>query len=217
MLQLPLEPQFQPVALTSGIFCFQQPLTLHLKEEMVNGGFSVRDANTQRVIFRIQRAIFSLSNRKALLDIYYQPILLIKRQLLAFSPRYDLFANDDEGRLLATAKCKITRFQPRMSMPFINMISGETCVMGLEGDWLSRTAVIWLERGNSGVCMPVAKVYRPILTGRNMCLDLQDYYIDIAPGVDAAVIVMLCVMLDEDENRKFGRSNSYSRHRLHHF
>ncbi|DBA00471.1 TPA: hypothetical protein N0F65_002714 [Lagenidium giganteum] len=189
----------KPVALASSALCSQQPVTLHLKEKMFDD-FSIRDANTQQVMFRIQGSIVSLSGRKILLNTRNQPILLMKRQLLSFSPRYDLFANGDESRLHATAKCKITMFESRMSMPFTNVVTREPCVVGLDGDWLSRTAVIWLQRGNSSVRMPVAKIYRPTSTVRNMFLDLQDYYIDIAPGVDAAVIVMLCVMLDEDKN-----------------
>ncbi|DBA00466.1 TPA: hypothetical protein N0F65_002709 [Lagenidium giganteum] len=173
MLEQPLMELF-PVALTRCDFCFEQRVTLHLKDSMADD-FFIRSVQTNEEIFRIQGVTNeSASRSKTLVGTGNQPILLIKRQLSKFSAHFDVFADANENRLLCTARCKMpVAFKP------------------------ARRAVFWLQRGNSKKRVPVAKVYNQKVIANDMCVDSHDYFVEIAPGIGAGMIVMLCVMLDE--------------------
>ena len=43
----------------------------------------------------------------------------------------------------------------------------------------------------------IAKIYRPVITGRQMLTGQQDYYLEVAPNVDVALMCVITVCLDE--------------------
>jgi uncharacterized protein YxjI len=67
--------------------------------------------------------------------------------------------------------------------------------LSIRGNWRGRAAVVFMDLGNRQE-LPVARIYRPS-TSRSFILGVQDYYVDIAPNVDKALIVLVCVALDE--------------------
>jgi len=51
---------------------------------------------------------------------------------------------------------------------------------------------------NPGVV--VARINRKILSGKDILFNQQTYGVQIAPGVDMALIAALCICLDEKNN-----------------
>ncbi|KAF0699530.1 Aste57867_9905 [Aphanomyces stellatus] len=64
-----------------------------------------------------------------------------------------------------------------------NCTSCETHVLALIGDWLARKAML--------VCDGVAKISAP------PTLAQDQYYVDVPPRIDLALVVVLCMALDD--------------------
>lgn len=66
----------------------------------------------------------------------------------------------------------------------------------MKGNWLDTSADIVCER--TGVT--VARIDRKLLKAREFFTSNQTYALVVAPGVDMALMVALCVALDEKNN-----------------
>ncbi|TYZ66578.1 hypothetical protein PybrP1_012919 [[Pythium] brassicae (nom. inval.)] len=201
VLNLQLLPQQQPVAALSAVFCKPEFVTLHLHEKfwsLSGDDFTVKDAHTGAAWFKINGSVFSLREKKTLLDVHGVAIANMKEEFFSFSPSYNVYAGgSSSGSPLFVIEAKISLFESFLRVHFTDVVTGQRCTMGLEGDWLGRKALIWLDRGRSGVREPVGKVFRPLSAAGNVFLGTQDYYLEIAPNVDAALMTLICVVLDE--------------------
>lgn len=200
VLNLQLLPQLQPVAAINAVFCNPNYVTLHLHEKfwsLSGDDFTIRDAHTGVVWFRINGSVFSLREKKTLVDANNVAIANMKEEFFSFTPSYNVFAGSDSRTPLFDIECKFSLFETFLRVSFVDVVTGERCIMGLEGDWVHRRALIWLDRGKTGVRTPVGKVFRPLSTGGNLLLGTQDYYLEIAPNVDVALMTLICVVLDE--------------------
>jgi len=81
-----------------------------------------------------------------------------------------------------------------MIAQFPDALNGQPRYVVLKGDWRSKLAVIYLGEPKQGG-IPIGKVYRPV-TGRSF-FGADEYIIEIAPGVDISLLVIMCIALDE--------------------
>lgn len=94
--------------------------------------------------------------------------------------------------------------EPSLAVEFEDPQTGEQSRIGSAGDWeRRRAAVLFLDRGAMTPRQAIAKVYRPDLDG---ILGLTTssafragsaYNVEIAPGVDAALILLICAAMDD--------------------
>lgn len=82
-----------------------------------------------------------------------------------------------------------------MTVTFKNASTGQPVTLVLSGDMFGRSATIVIENGP-----PVAQIKRKSLNVSNLFFDKQTYFVDVAPGVDLALIAAVCICLDEIEN-----------------
>ncbi|KAG6005984.1 hypothetical protein E4U21_007477 [Claviceps maximensis] len=68
----------------------------------------------------------------------------------------------------------------------------------MTGNWLDSSAEIQCERTGA----TVARIDRKLLNARDFFGNQQTYALVVAPGVDMALMVALCVALDEKNNEK---------------
>ena len=200
VLNMTLIPQAQPAAAINSMFCNPNYITLHLHEKfwsLSGDDFTIKDANTGKVWFRIEGKVFSIREKKTLLDVNDVPIANMKEEFFSFTPSYNVYAGSDSRIPLFDIEAKLSLFETFLRVEFTNVLTGQRCRMGLEGDWRNRKALIWLDRGMTGLREPVGKVYRPRMTGGNLLLGSQDYYLEVAPNVDVALMTLICIVLDE--------------------
>lgn len=77
---------------------------------------------------------------------------------------------------------------------------GQVHTFTMRGDWLDSTAEIILGEDKSG---PIAAVIdRKFFNKREFFGGQQTYAVTVAPGVDKALMVALCISLDEKRNEK---------------
>ncbi|TPX68094.1 hypothetical protein SpCBS45565_g03328 [Spizellomyces sp. 'palustris'] len=203
-----LQPLPQPIAAIDPRFCLQQPVSLLIKEKIFSfsgDDFSIKDATTGQVYFKVDgRAFMSLREKKTFLDAYGQPIMNMKQQLMAFVPNHSLYYGNDSKNKILDIRAHFTLMKPKLTVTFTDKNNGIKCEIGLKGNWLARRSLIWIDIGCKGVenRIFIAKVTSPILTGRNMFFDKQDYLLTVVPGMDIALLVAVCVALDERSRDK---------------
>ncbi|KAJ3184777.1 hypothetical protein HDU85_001455 [Gaertneriomyces sp. JEL0708] len=196
-----------PIACVDPRFCMPQSVTLHLREKIFSfsgDDFKIKDPHTDQVYFRVEGRALSLRDKKTFLDAYGEPVMNMKKEFIAFVPNHELYYGNDSKNKLVEIRAHVTFMTPRLSVSFYSKLGEIPVEMGIKGDWLARRAVVWMDYGRKGKenRIIVAKVTAPVLTGRNLFFGVQDYYVEIAPGVDIALIVAICVALDERAREK---------------
>lgn len=187
----------QQVVAIDQRFCSTSSITLHLREKFFSlsgDSFSTRDVNTGVVWFRIAGSALSLREKKTLLDARGTTVASMKEEFFSLMPSYHVYST--AGASLFEIHCKFSIMSTDLRVEFTNKATHKHCKMGLSGDWVNRKATIWLET-SGGRRETVGRVYRPLTAGRNIALGMQDYYLDIAPNVDLALMTLICVVLDE--------------------
>ncbi|GAB9471327.1 hypothetical protein Gpo141_00008544 [Globisporangium polare] len=178
-------------------FCSASSVTLHLREKFFSlsgDSFSIRDVSTGAVWFRVAGKALSIREKKTLLDARGTPVASMKEVFFSLMPSYHV--SSTSGASLFEIHCKFSVFSTDLRVEFTNKATKQRCKMGLSGDWVHRKATIWLE--TSGARREtVGRVYRPLTAARNIVLGTQDYYLEIAPNVDMALMVLICAVLDE--------------------
>ncbi|ORX90942.1 hypothetical protein K493DRAFT_229289 [Basidiobolus meristosporus CBS 931.73] len=195
-----LQPQNPPIIATEPRFCLPYEISLHLREKFFSfsgDDFSIKDASNTVEYFKCSGRTFSLREKKVLLDNTGAPVLNIRDQFFALVPNYKIYQGSDRNKLLFEIRAKFTLFKPKFTLHFTNLADGNPITLELKGDWLARRTVI-RAINHLGVTTTIARVHSPIGTGRNLFLNKQDYYVTIAPGVDIAMIVAICICLDEN-------------------
>jgi uncharacterized protein YxjI len=223
ILRQPLGVLPRPVASINACVCDPEPLTLHMREQPSLFGkddFVIREADSGNLLFRVDTAALSVSDRKVLLDAHDQPIVHMRDQLLAFRHTFNISADYNSEQMLFRIKAHVTLFDNDLECAFHDVVHGAECRVGVVGEWRARAVLIWLDQDN-GVKLPVARVYRPAPEARKAILGKHDYYMDIAPNVDMALMVLVCIALDDAKNdhslssRRMGRPLNRLRRGLH--
>lgn len=188
--------QHQPVFRHhQGRFVAQQPLKLHLKEKAFSfsgDDFGIVDAITGAQWFVIKGKTFSLRDQKMMYDCTGAPVFTM-RQKNMFSYTQEIICAV-ENRPIYEIRLKFTFLKGKLYAD-IPTQSGVVNLV-LKCDIGTRAGVICIGEPKAGGPV-VAKIYRPEYTVRNHFANAQDYYVDIAVGMDAAIIVAMCVALDE--------------------
>lgn len=70
----------------------------------------------------------------------------------------------------------------------------------MTGNWLDTTADI-VDAASGAVA---ARIDRKLFNARELLLGHQTYHVTIAPGVDVALIIAMCVCLDATQNEQNG-------------
>ncbi|KEP45199.1 tubby C 2 protein, partial [Rhizoctonia solani 123E] len=77
---------------------------------------------------------------------------------------------------------------------FRNAADGREVVFDLRGSFFDRSAEITCNG------QPIARISREFMNAGELLFDQQTYYLTVAPGVDVAMMVALCVCMDEKQN-----------------
>ena len=153
----------------------------------------VTDAYNGQPWFQITGRAFSFRDKKTLLNIYGQAICNLRDKMISIPPKQELYAGDSNDMLLCQIKKQFALFQTKLSIPVRNLTNGQDLTVYLKGNWLEKKASIMMGDKHGPVIATISRQ----LSLKEIFFKKQDYIVTIAPGVDAAFIVMVCVALDE--------------------
>ncbi|KDN52029.1 DUF567-domain-containing protein [Tilletiaria anomala UBC 951] len=193
-----LESLGRPIGVIPTFTKHQQQMALKVRERKMSfssDDYSIKDAGTGQKVFEVDGKAFSLHSKKVLNDAYGQPVFMLKKALMSLHTSYD--GIDANGQTLFNIKSKFG-FGANLKVTFRNLAgAGEEMELHIKGDWFDRKASITTAQG-----IPVAHISRSFMNAGQLLWDQQTYFVTIAPGVDAALMVAACICLDESENDK---------------
>ncbi|KAF2434853.1 hypothetical protein EJ08DRAFT_581425, partial [Tothia fuscella] len=155
--------------------------------------FTIRTANGVDIC-RCKGTFLSISDRKTFTDMKGREHFTLKNKLLSFHKSFKGIGPD--GFELFEVKGHFAFLSHKSSVHFTNAADGREIELEVRGDWLDRSATI--------TCggQPIASIARSFFTVREIFAGKQTYFVQVAPGVDLALVAAICVCLDESENEK---------------
>lgn len=188
----------QQICATEARFCLPHPVTLTLKEKLFSfsgDDFKISCNATGTPYFQCQGRAWSLREKKVLRDTYGNPVANFKEKLLSFTDSFDIYAGENSDKKICKCSASYTFVKAKMYTFFQDAITGVQKAVVLKGDWRDKRCVIYLgEPKNGGV--PIAKVFRPFSLKGHL-FEKDSYVLEIAAGVDIALLVILCIAFDE--------------------
>ncbi|KAL2158256.1 hypothetical protein VTH06DRAFT_4577 [Thermothelomyces fergusii] len=187
-----LPPLPQPLVLFSHMMA-HQPVTLVLKERAFDD-FDIKSVDGTRWM-HIEGKILSISGRKKVYDFQGQRLFDIIKE--PFHLHTTFLCEDKSQRQYMQVKSKFKLFSSEATATF-RTAAGATATLSMRGDWLDTSADI-VDAGSGAV---VARIDRKLLNTRELLFGHQTYHVTIAPGADIALVVAMCVCLDEKQNER---------------
>ncbi|KAK7941570.1 uncharacterized protein PG986_013957 [Apiospora aurea] len=174
-----------------------QPETLVLKEKIMSLSGDSFDIKTidGRPVFKVQGNAFSLSGRKMVMDMTGNQLFTIRKRHLRLHATY--YAEDPSEREILQVEGKFS-FGSSKSVATFTGEGGRRESLFMKGDFFDRKASITDEASGQAV----ATINRQFLNARELLGGQQTYHVTVAPNVDMALIVAMCICLDERRNEK---------------
>lgn len=196
----------RPVVAIDARHCSPRATTLLFTKSAFSNGFQIRDITDKHALrFRTtspswlrrrpSRRRTQLVDAKRRLVASFRPELTPPSKLL-YSVRRSAASDlgqESAGLFQIHARSKHTTTELRAQ--FIDAASGEPCSVGMYGSWLHRTAIVWLQQGDSGEPKPVAKLYPPAHTHARR----GEFCLSVSANVDASLLVLVCLALHDQE------------------
>ena len=190
----PLATNPNPIVAFEERFAFQKPITLLLKEKAFSFGgddFNITDINKEPY-FKIKRKAFSLSQKKTFYDLYGKPIYNIKH---GYFRSYKFYLGAEEQQVIVNVKTLGSFNNTEYQVTFKNRINGMDERLELICDYAGSICGIfngYAKQGAPLICK-ITKKYKLFSGGDN-------YVVEIAPNIDAALMLGLGVCFDEIKN-----------------
>ncbi|KAK3296667.1 tubby C-terminal-like domain-containing protein [Chaetomium fimeti] len=191
--QLPPVPQ--PLVVF-GHMIANQTVTLVLKEKSFDD-FTIKGLDGMRWM-HIEGKIASIHGRKKVFDPSGAHLFDIVKELLHWHATYNCEA-EGGSRQYMQVKSKFSFFSSRANATFTTS-QGMPAKLAMTGNWMDTTADI-VDTASGAVA---ARIDRKLFNARELFLGHQTYHVTIAPGVDVALIIAMCVCLDATQNEGQG-------------
>ncbi|CAE6472489.1 unnamed protein product [Rhizoctonia solani] len=195
----PLVPQNPPLGIMPT-YAQNHELTLKLREKRMSlsgDSFEITDPQG-RPYFKIEGSALSFRDRKTLKQADGRPILNIQNKMLTIHRQFYIYnaneSSDSEPLCLIKSHFSVTG--AKLDVTFKNAADGREVRLDLRGSLFDRNAEITVND------QPVARISRQFMNSGQLIFDQQTYYLTVAPGVDAAMMVALCVCMDEKQNEQ---------------
>ncbi|KAJ1303287.1 hypothetical protein OPQ81_011484 [Rhizoctonia solani] len=198
-MSAPLVAQNPPLGVMPA-YAQNYELTLKLREKrwsLSGDSFDITDAQG-RPYFKIEGNAFSIRSKKTLKQADGRSIFNIQNKLLTIHHQYLVYNADEstDSEPLFVVKSHFSFTGAKMDVAFRNASDGRQIQFDLRGSFFDRSAEITVDG------QPVARISRQFLNSGEILFNQQTYYLTIAPGVDAAMMVALCVCMDEKQNEQ---------------
>ncbi|KAH8701310.1 tubby C-terminal-like domain-containing protein [Phaeosphaeriaceae sp. PMI808] len=192
-----LTPVPQPIALFPA-FIATQPETLVLKEKVLSlsgDSFSIKLANGTPIL-QVEGKVMSISGRKKVRNMAGEDLFSIVKKHFHIHSTY--VVESATGEALCEVKSAFKLVGSKATATFTSHM-GQPQTLTMNGNWFDTTADITDSTQGGAV---VARIDRKMLSGKDLFFGQQTYGVQVAPGVDLALITALCICLDEKNNEK---------------
>ncbi|KAF1958157.1 hypothetical protein CC80DRAFT_408753 [Byssothecium circinans] len=193
----PLPPVPQPIGIFPQ-FIAKAPETIVLKEHVLSltgDSFSIKLTNGTPIV-QVEGKVMSLSGRKKVLDMQGNHLFSIRKEHLHIHTTFGI--EDPNQAKIMEVKSSFSIFGSKAKATFTSQ-NGKAEALVMKGNFFDTRAEI-TDEAQGGLV--VARIDRKILSGKDIFFGQQTYAVEIAPGVDMALIAAMCICLDEKNNEK---------------
>ncbi|XP_057807256.1 protein LURP-one-related 15-like isoform X2 [Salvia miltiorrhiza] len=183
-------------AVISRDFCVPQRVNLTVVRKLL----AVTDCNFEvidedgNIMFKVKQKLFSLHDRRILLDAGGTPIATLRKKHLSARKRWQVFKGEssDSSQLLFTArKSSLVQLKTELDI-FLSGNEDETSWdFKVVGGWLERSCIIYSKGWNHIAKMHKKHTLESVVLGKDM------FSATVYPKVDIAFITALVVILYE--------------------
>ncbi|CEG44132.1 Tubby C-terminal-like domain [Plasmopara halstedii] len=212
-LATPLKAQWRFPFVVNPRFCRRRVTTLVLTNSFWSHaieihGYGVCEANSDRILFRVVPTVDGIVSdgcTKWLVDEYGIAVAHLRPRDHSSAALYDVCLGKRlslQTKVLTTLVIKFVagRGDPLIA-EVVDQVTGCKSRIGCHGIWRQRAAVLYLEKGCGGRREAIAKVYRPTTNRLSKFLD-PFYHVEIAIGVDVALVLLICAAMDDASMHK---------------
>ena len=193
----------QIAAVSTPIGIFPQffaagPETIVLKEKVLSWSgddFHIKLVNGTPIL-RVEGKVWSIGGRKKVFDMQGNHLFDIIKEHFHLHTTFVL--EDAKGQKIMEVKNAIKLFGSKATASFASSQSGKQEALTMKGSWTDFSADI-TDEAQGGVL--VARINRKI-SGKDLFFGQQTYGVQVAPGVDMALIAAMCICLDEKNNER---------------
>jgi uncharacterized protein YxjI len=188
------------IVITDERFCFDETIVFKLNEKfwsISHDDFTIKDINGVKY-FKCEGKFLSLRDRKILYDLYNQPILNMLDKLFSLRGKMNIYEGDSQEKSLLQVKPKSPIFNKKFTINFFNKKTNQNELIEMHCDFLAFKCEIYYGKKNEGAPM-IAKIVQNIKL-KTVITECNSYFVEVAAGVDTAIIVALAICFDENRS-----------------
>ncbi|OIT19666.1 PREDICTED: protein LURP-one-related 15-like [Nicotiana attenuata] len=185
-----------PVAVIGSQLCVPYPSDLNIVKKVMtlkDGAFQVVDANGN-ALFKVKGQVFSLRERRVLVDGSGNPLVTFQQKLLSAHNRWQAFRGESTNAkdlLFSVKKSALLQLKTKLDVYLAANTKEEVCDFKIEGSWLDKSCAIYAANSTK-----IAQMHKK-LTAESMLLGKDNFGVSVSENIDHAFIVALIVILDE--------------------
>ncbi|RLN96380.1 hypothetical protein BBJ28_00003188 [Nothophytophthora sp. Chile5] len=173
--------------------CVSKPTQLRITAN------EVVDVATRETLYLVQQKHYSLHKQRTLLDARSElPVATLRLGMFNRKPTYSVYARTEHEE--TPCSFKFTADDSTARTEFSDLVGGQHCCVGCDPPKDgSDTLSFWLVRGTGDAADVQQTIARLSYTHKSPKADeQQSVVIDVAPGVDRMMMILLCIgLLDE--------------------
>ncbi|XP_022761320.1 protein LURP-one-related 15-like [Durio zibethinus] len=188
-------PVANPIVVIGEQFLATYPVELKIQQKvftLAENNFNITDVNGNP-IFKVKGKLFSLRDRRVLLDAAGNPLVSLKQKILTVHRRWQVFkgeSNSSDDLLFSVKKSSMLQFKTTLDVFLASNTSESQPDFRIKGGWHESSCTIY-----AGDTI-IAEMHRKHNV-KTMVFDTDTYGVTAYPNVDYAFIVALVVVLDE--------------------
>ncbi|XP_024017895.1 protein LURP-one-related 15 [Morus notabilis] len=196
-------PTGNPIAVVGPQFCAPYPVDLIIAKKLMTlaeGSFTVSDVNGN-IMFKVKGSVFSLHDRRLLVDAAGNPIVSLRQKILTAHRRWEVYRGDSSNSkdlLFSAKKSSLLQLKTQLDVFLAANTKEDVPDFKVKGSWFERSCTIYL--GNSSTI--IAQMHKKHNV-QSLVLGKDTFAVTVYPHVDYSFIVALVVILYEiNEDRK---------------
>ncbi|XP_047335272.1 protein LURP-one-related 15-like [Impatiens glandulifera] len=193
------------IAVVNPQFCAPYSLDIIIQRKLLTlteGNFAVADVNGN-ILFQVKGKLFSLHDRRFLLDVAGNTILTLQQKIISVHKRWVVFKGDStesKNQLFSVKKSSLLQLKTELDVFLAANTKERSCDFKISGNWSDRSCVIYAGNTKNVVIAQMHKKHNV----QSVLLGKDTYSVTVYPYVDYAFIVALVVILEEINADKKG-------------
>jgi uncharacterized protein YxjI len=200
-------PEKDVVAVDSK-YVFEEPTELLLKEGLLSfsgDDFTIKDSSGNSY-FKCEGKLLSIRDKKFVTDMEGKPLFCIANKVLFLKGRLKIYEGNDTKKVLASIAPQTSIKSRKHIVTYYNPVTEKEETLDMKFDFFNHSCGIFYGKEKEGAPM-ICKIIKKI-DAKRILTNKENYYIEIAPGVDIALMSALAICFDEIKNDDSDHKNA---------